>query len=703
MSLGDVNVLPLRGDVRIFEGPDGPSGVSSLLFDPVSDSYFQLSAREASIASRFTARESLASFMDKAVKAGLDFSEAEVSALQASLLKGSLLDIPHGSGLCGAGRPSALASAWGLLISSYVFLKIPLMRPDAFLTASFPAVRTIFNRWTVLVVAAFAFAGYAAAVSDLGRVVQSFRDSISFAGAARYLVVIVLLKIGHELAHAYAAKLCGVRVRRFGVAFVFLLPRLYTDLTDVWRVKDRRMRALVDGAGILSELVVGGLAALIWSDIQPGAISTLCFHLFTVSLIGTLVVNANPFIGFDGYYVLMDLLGVDNLRPKGVAVLRDFLRFRLFGIEPAARAAAVSPLERRIALIYGACSCVYRFFLYISFVVIVYFMFFKALGVVLAIVEAWLFLVRPVVAEIRALRPVWHLASRKMAFTSAMALSIPLLILFAPLPWGSSYPCVVSPSSFEILYVSTPGFLSSSVPFQGVAVPLGFQVARLEDRSLSFLRDESALELAALRVEFDSLRSYSESLAQAKVKLSQLKAKEEELAELDRRLGMLQLKSGRPGRVAVFEDALRTGRWLRRGEAAAEVFDPLSPSVKVYVPESALNSFLPGSGVLFYLPGEILPRRGVVSSADFTPVLELGDSPILSDRGGPLAVEPSQRGAQSGARRLTSPVFEISVRPSSSVSGGMGRSGLASSSCFESAGLRAVRRVAVFLRREFAI
>ena len=62
------------------------------------------------------------------------------------------------------------------------------------------------------------------------------------------------------------------------------------------------------------EIIIGGLAVLVWLNTAPGVVNTLCYYIFAVSVVNTVFINGNPFIRYDGYYLLMDATGIDNLQ-----------------------------------------------------------------------------------------------------------------------------------------------------------------------------------------------------------------------------------------------------------------------------------------------------------------------------------------------------------------------------------------------------
>ena len=51
----------------------------------------------------------------------------------------------------------------------------------------------------------------------------------------------------------------GSRVTTMGVAIIVMVPVLYTDTTDAWRLRSHRQRVLIDAAGMAMELIVAVL------------------------------------------------------------------------------------------------------------------------------------------------------------------------------------------------------------------------------------------------------------------------------------------------------------------------------------------------------------------------------------------------------------------------------------------------------------
>src|SRR3546814_2705614 len=73
-----------------------------------------------------------------------------------------------------------------------------------------------------------------------------------------------LVKAAHELGHGYAAKAWGREVREMGIMLLVLFPVPYVDASAASALPDKWKRALVGAAGMIAELFLAGIAALLW-------------------------------------------------------------------------------------------------------------------------------------------------------------------------------------------------------------------------------------------------------------------------------------------------------------------------------------------------------------------------------------------------------------------------------------------------------
>lgn len=174
------------------------------------------------------------------------------------------------------------------------------------------------------------------------------------------LLALSLLKICHELGHGLLCRRYGRECHELGAMLLFFTPCLYCNVTDSWMLSSKWQRAAVAAAGVWVELVLASLCGLLWWFSEPGWFHQFSAYVMLIGSLNSLMLNGNPLLRFDGYYVLADLWEYPNLGPRSQWVLRDFVWQLLFGIPPTHREAAE---DRRRLLAYGLAALLYRLLL----------------------------------------------------------------------------------------------------------------------------------------------------------------------------------------------------------------------------------------------------------------------------------------------------------------------------------------------------
>ena len=116
----------------------------------------------------------------------------------------------------------------------------------------------------------------------------------------------------------------GGQCRELGLMLLVFTPCLYCEVSDAWTFPSKWQRIAVSAAGIIVEIVLAALAALVWCFSGPGLLHSLAFAVMVVCSVSTLLFNGNPLMRYDGYYVLADLLEVPNLAEQSRAVVARF-------------------------------------------------------------------------------------------------------------------------------------------------------------------------------------------------------------------------------------------------------------------------------------------------------------------------------------------------------------------------------------------
>ena len=329
-SLLEHRWMGLRSDLVLYPGPLDFDGQRSwVLEDPVRGNNFRLGHAEGELLYRLTTEPDLESAVRKLYNTTpLRPTIQEIVAFITMLQREHLAVLPADRVVAQevGSKPSPNGRPLHQILQGQIFFRIPLLRPDAFLRRTLPLVSLL---WTAPLKWAYLICG----IVGLGLTLQEIEQYLGTAsylftplGSFAFILCLCLLKIGHEFAHAYTAKSLGLHVRSMGLFFIVIWPLLYTDTTDAWKVPDRRRRMRVSAAGVVFETVVGGIALLVWAVLPDGILRSLLFFLSGTSLLSTVLINLNPFMRYDGYYLLMDYWGVDNLRPRAFAMFRHFLR-----------------------------------------------------------------------------------------------------------------------------------------------------------------------------------------------------------------------------------------------------------------------------------------------------------------------------------------------------------------------------------------
>ncbi|MBI9047289.1 MAG: PqqD family peptide modification chaperone [Anaerolineaceae bacterium] len=165
-------------------------------------------------------------------------------------------------------------------------------------------------------------------------VILTYRGELSLLGNTSIGFGLVSLWIAqlfaiftHESAHALTTKHYRRTVRRGGFGLYFGLPAFFMDTTDIW-MEPRGPRLAVTWAGPVAGFVIGGGISIALLFIPAYNWVGFAYQFATFCIIGTLV-NLNPLLKYDGYYILMDWLEIPKLRERSFHFLRQELMPKL--------------------------------------------------------------------------------------------------------------------------------------------------------------------------------------------------------------------------------------------------------------------------------------------------------------------------------------------------------------------------------------
>lgn len=626
----------LRADIEVIR--PGVQGDWPMLFDPQADAYYRIDRRMMEVVSRLDEDRPLDEFRRKLERGGIEISLEELAGIIDFLRRNNLLAMQYGEiGVHRARHRERKEKTTFLRLSSaYLFFRLPPWRPEKFFRVAGPYLTFLASRPFLLLLTVPAVLGYLLLVRDFGAVRTTFADSLSWAGLAKYFAAILFLKLVHEAAHAVAAVRFGCRIRGIGIGFMVFYPRLYTDTTDSWRLP-RRERLLIDGAGIIIELLLGGVAALLWHYLPPGVWKSTMFYIFAVSTISTLFINGNPCIRYDGYYILCDLTGIENLMTRSGEYLKQFWRWHFLRL-------GAPPQERHGAflLCFGAASFLYRLFLYTSIILIIYHKFVKAVALVLLVLELYSILIYPLYREFDTVRRLsLRSANRARRYFAVVLLLAVSGILFLPLAWNIRLPGEVVPAERRPLAVAEPGYLKSALPARSVPVAAGELLFELDSPQLEFLRRRQEWNLRADRALFDLQQVDEELFSGTAITREKLRADATALEESQRRRAELTVRAGASGVFVPRGPDLSAGTFFGRGYPVGELVSE-STMVYAYASDRDAGKIAPGQEVVVRVADSLRTFPGKVRSVDAIPA-RLRNSALLQQFGGPVPVYQNEK------------------------------------------------------------
>lgn len=587
---------PLRQDLALHSGAPALDGSPTwTLHDPAANRFYQLGWAAFEILSRWNLVRPDAVLQAVQRETTLQPTPQDLLGLLEMLARNHLLQATqaaHTENLLRLTR-SARPGVGMWLLKNYLFFRLPLVRPEPMLRRLAPLVRWAFQpaAWGVVIVVAIA--GLLLASRHWDEFTHTFISYASWPGIAAMGIAISAAKIMHELGHAFATQRYGCRVPTMGVAFLVMWPVLYTDTNEAWKLTSRRQRLVIGAAGMLTELALGACALLAWALLPDtpafGPVRAGAFLLATTTWVLTLAINASPFMRFDGYFLLSDWLRLPNLHERAFAFGRWWLRERLFGLgDPAPE---LQPAARQHFLIaFAYATWLYRLVLFAGIALLVYHLFFPALGLLLMAVELGWFIALPVQREVKAWwqrreRLHWNRASLRSAVAAATCLA------FLLWPWQSALhaPAILGAQQTQGLYAPRAGQLSAALPAAGTLVRAGQELAHLDSPEL-----RSQLALAQVQEEqlrwqltqqpFDP-RLQEEGAALRK----RWEQAAESLAGLRDEMQRLVLSVPFDAELVEVNPDLLAASWVAAGERLALLASPASSKVDAYIDEADLQ------------------------------------------------------------------------------------------------------------------
>jgi len=646
-NIKNIQLPVLRPDLEFVKAPDHKGCPVTTIYDPVAGNYEQADWRQMEIIHRIPLFSNLCELAaDIQQNTTLRFSLEEIAAFIQGLIHKGLTRSTSTKPLeqLRSEKAQREVGLFKKMIHSYLYFRIPLIRPDRFLENTMPFVRIFASRIAFVIYAIAACFGCYGLLIRFDEYVNTFPRFFSFDGIFIYSMVIVALKLVHEFAHSYTAKHYGVRVPTMGAAFIVMWPVAFSDVTDAWRLSSRSQRFMISAAGVISELCVGAVALWLWQLSTPGIWQSIFFVLSSVTIISTILMNLNPAMRFDGYYMLIDMLEIDNLQSRAFEYTKWLYRKIFLGFNIPCPETKCSTVKLKIMVGYSVMVWIYRIFLYVGIAVMVYYKFTKVLGIFLFAVEIYMFIIMPIIKEVNVLKTHTQQFKQSRRWLLTVAVILAITAYFAvPSESTISIPAVAEAVERQVVYAPFSGQITSIGLNAGSTVKSGEKLIEINPAELEYEYMEIAAACQKAKHTLAALVADStkrEKLRQLSAEFKTLTARKEQLEQL---LNNTSVSATVDGTVVFVEDGMNVGTMVKKRMLIAEI-NGAKKHVVAFLPQHDSAELANGQQVVFKSDAFDCECRGTVTmispiSEEFLEFTQLG-----SVYGGPIAVTNSQNG-----------------------------------------------------------
>jgi putative peptide zinc metalloprotease protein len=263
---------------------------------------------------------------------------------------------------------SVVAAAARLpLYRRLLYAQLRIANPDRLFARLIPSVGWLYRPvgWAA-VAALFLVAGAVAAVSQEEVLRQAAAtDTPGF--WLRLWLGLSLVSTLHEFGHGLTCRFFGGRSTGIGLLWMYGLPCFYCDVSGAWMLPKKSQRIWVGAAGLYYQFIAGAVALLLWRVLEPGTFASDLLLAMAASCGLLSLINLNPLLKLDGYYLLSDWLEIPNLRQRAFDTLGQRLARFWFGESGDGEKQPFSPpqpgspewREQRIYLWYAALTVLF--------------------------------------------------------------------------------------------------------------------------------------------------------------------------------------------------------------------------------------------------------------------------------------------------------------------------------------------------------
>ncbi len=453
----------------------------------------------------------------------------------------------------------------------FLFLRIPLFDPDMFLDKTVNLVRWLYSTWFFFVWVSLIIAGTSIAVIKSEELFQPLSQMFNAQNMLILWFTLILLKLFHEFGHAYACKVFGGQVPEMGIFLIVMTPCAYVDVTSSWGFTRKWHRIVVGMGGMYIESIVAVIALMVWSLSTGSAAKQIAHNVFFLASVATVVMNINPLMRFDGYYIISDILEIPNLRQRSQRYVLQTLKKLFLGVPIPGR-----PISKKLAVIlfvFGIAASAYRATVILSIATVI-----AMKAFIVGIGLAAFYILKELVRTVRNLTNyLWkaqecaHVRTRAVALSIILLTIIPAAFFTVPVPNSLHLLGQLARENEHVIHARQDGFVQEVFARPGQNVQPQQTLLKLENFNVSgqYYETQAGVRKADLELAAAPWQSSNQSLKKQRQAAAQ--AVHTEMTVRKQNLDHLEIKPETAGQLVMSLDQRDTGRYVKRGTPLATV------------------------------------------------------------------------------------------------------------------------------------
>ncbi len=492
--------------------------------------------------------------------------------------------------------------------------------PDRYLTRLDEKIgKYVYNRWMVLAaVLLFLLEAvvFTAKWSVFGPDISLYYDfgKKTFSDLVEFWLLLFVIGFVHESAHGLTCKHYGGEVHSMGLMFLYFAPCFFVDVTESWVSASRLQRMATIIAGIWIEMILCGVATVLWMNTQAGNwMHDFSYKLILLTGLAVAVVNLNPLIKLDGYYFFTEWLRVPDLKERSTSFLIGWVQRNIFRLPM--EVPVVSRRRVPLFVFYALASGAYSYLLllvFIRFSYNVFYHWFAELALIPAAILAFV-IFRSRLRGLRAFAQGFYRTKaaegtlRLTPLRAVLAMAL-LAVLFVPIlrDRENAY-FVVEPRETHQVHAGVPGKVLAVYVKEGETVNRGQVMARLRSLSEASDKQEAETRLASSQSEVFAAELEHTGLGQA---LAEQHAARNSSAIAEEESAQLTVTAPVSGVIATSDPENLVNRDVITGQTLLTIVDPSQLVARLFVPVSEMDYIRVGDPVSLQLPSQFMEIHG---------------------------------------------------------------------------------------------